>query len=540
MRRYDTRNKLFVEILSPCHVTLTQVIASAVATGQRRGAMAMRTGNFGDLRAFLAFLEERGELVRVREPVSTVLEMTEIHRRLIRREGPAVIFEKPVTESGTPAAMPVLVNLFGTVRRAAWGMGVEPEGLRALGEKLAFLRQPVPPRGLREAWEQVPVLREALSMRPKVVRRAPCQEIVREGAEADLTALPVQTCWPGEPAPLITWPLVVTRPPDARPEDTDRYNVGVYRMQRLGPRDAIMRWLAHRGGAMHHLEWKERGGDMPAAVAIGADPATIMAAVTPVPETLSEFHYAGLLRGGRGALVPARTQPLLVPANAEIVIEGRVSASETAEEGPYGDHTGYYNSVERFPVFHVTAVTMRRDPLYMSTFTGRPPDEPSVMAVALNEVFLPLLRQQFPEIVDFWLPPEGCSYRIGVAAIRKRYPGHARRVMMGLWSFLRQFSYTKLLIVVDEDVDPRSWEDVMWALSTRFDASRDVVILENTPIDYLDFASPREGLGGKLGLDATTKIGGETDREWGRVLDMDPEVVRRVDELWPKLFNERP
>ncbi len=516
-----------------------QVIASRAEAVQRRGAMTARVGNFRDLRAFLAFLEERGELVRIREPVSTVLEMTEIHRRLIRTEGPAVIFENAVMETGAQATMPVLVNLFGTVRRTAWGMGVEPEDLRALGEKLAFLRQPVPPRGLREAWEQAPVLKEALAMRPKVVRRAPCQEVVREGEDADLTALPIQTCWPGEPAPLITWPLVITRPPDAGPQDTDRYNIGVYRMQRLGPRNAIMRWLAHRGGAMHHLEWKERGEDMPVAVAIGADPATVMAAVTPVPETLSEFHYAGLLRGGRGVLVPARTQPLLVPASAEIVLEGRVSVTETAEEGPYGDHTGYYNSVERFPVFHLTAITMRRDPLYMSTFTGRPPDEPSVMAVALNEVFLPLLRQQFPEIVDFWLPPEGCSYRIGVASIRKHYPGHARRIMMGLWSFLRQFSYTKLLIVVDEDIDPRSWEDVMWALSTRFDASRDVVLLENTPIDYLDFASPREGLGGKLGLDATTKIGTETDREWGRVLDMDPDVVRRVDELWPKLFNER-
>ncbi len=495
---------------------------------------------FADMRAFLAFLEERGQLRRVSAPVSTVLEMTEIHRRLIRARGPAVIFENALGGDGRRASMPVVLNLFGTKERTAWAMGVEEEGLSALGEKLAFLRQPVPPRGLREAWEQVPVLREALSMRPRILRRAPCQQVVLEGGEASLDALPIQTCWPGEPAPLITWPLVITRPPEAAPEEASRYNIGVYRMQKLGPRAAIMRWLAHRGGAMHHQEWREKGQDMPVAVAIGADPATIMAAVTPVPETLSEYAYAGLLRGGRGELVMARTQPLLVPASAEIVLEGVVSASERAPEGPYGDHTGYYNAVESFPVFHLTAITMRRDPLYLTTFTGRPPDEPSVMAEALNETFVPLLRQQFPEVVDFHLPPEGCSYRIGVAAIAKRYPGHARRVMMGLWSFLRQFSYTKLLIVVDEDIDPRSWEDVMWALSTRFDASRDVVILEDTPIDYLDFASPKEGLGGKMGLDATTKIGAETQREWGRVLDMDEETRHKVDTLWPELFPEAP
>ncbi len=497
--------------------------------------MSREIPKFADMRAFIAFLEERGELARVDAPVSTALEMTEIHRRLIRSGGPAVIFEKAVSETGASAAMPVAVNLFGTVRRTAWAMGVRPEDLRALGEKLAFLRQPTPPKGVRDAWSQIPVLKEALAMRPKVVSRAPCQQRVFTGDEASLDALPIQTCWPGEPAPLITWPLVITRPPHAAPEDASRYNIGVYRMQKLGPRAAIMRWLAHRGGAMHHLEWKEAGKDMPVAIAIGADPATIMAAVTPVPETLSEYHYAGLLRGARGALTMAKTQPLLVPASAEIVLEGTVSISETAKEGPYGDHTGYYNSVERFPVFNLTAITMRRNPLYLTTFTGRPPDEPSVMAEAMGEVFLPLLQQQFPEIVDFWLPPEGCSYRIGVCAIRKRYPGHARRVMMGLWSYLRQFSYTKLLIIVDEDINPRSWEDVMWALSTRFDASRDVMIAENTPIDYLDFASPKEGLGGKLGLDATTKMGAETDREWGRVLNMDEKTKRRVDEIWSSL-----
>ena len=497
--------------------------------------MSRDVPKFSDLRGFLSWLEERGELRRVRAPVSTALEMTEIHRRLIRSGGPAVLFEHPVNERGEKAAMPVLVNLFGTVRRAAWGMGVETHGLRALGEKLAFLRQPAPPKGMKEALAAMPMLREALAMRPKIISRAPCQRQVLEGEAASLDDLPIQTCWPGEPAPLITWPLVITRPPDADAKDAARCNIGVYRMQKLGPRAAIMRWLAHRGGAMHHLEWKEAGRDMPAAIAIGADPATIMAAVTPVPETLSEFHYAGLLRGARGELTMAKTQDILVPASAEIVLEGTVSITETAEEGPYGDHTGYYNSVERFPVFNLTAITMRRDPLYLSTFTGRPPDEPSIMAEAMGEVFLPLLQQQFPEITDFWLPPEGCSYRIGVCAIRKRYPGHARRVMMGLWSYLRQFSYTKLLIVVDDDIDVRSWPDVMWALSTRFDAARDVMLVENTPIDYLDFASPVEGLGGKLGLDATTKTGGETTREWGRVLDMDEATKQRVDEMWSSL-----
>ncbi|HHN73100.1 MAG TPA: UbiD family decarboxylase, partial [Thermopetrobacter sp.] len=377
-----------------------------------------------------------------------------------------------------------------------------------------------------------------LAMRPKTVKKAPCQQVVLTGEEADLDILPIQTCWPGEPAPLITWPLVITRPPEAAPDDAAACNIGVYRMQKLGPRRAIMRWLAHRGGAAHHRAWAARGEDMPVAVAIGADPATVMAAVTPVPETLGEYLYAGLLRRRRGELVPAVSQPLLVPASAEIVLEGTVSASETAPEGPYGDHTGYYNASEPFPVFRLTAITMRRDPLYLTTFTGRPPDEPSVIARALNEVFLPLLRQQFPEIVDFWLPPEGCSYRIGIARIRKRYPGQARRLMMGLWSFLPQFSYTKMLIVVDEDIDARDWADVMWALSTRFDAGRDVLIVPDTPVDYLDFASPVEGLGAKMGLDATTKIGVETEREWGRVLRMDAETERRVEELWRRLGLE--
>jgi 4-hydroxy-3-polyprenylbenzoate decarboxylase len=490
---------------------------------------------FEDLRDFLAYLDHRGELARSRHPVSMALEVTEIHRRLIRRRGPALILENARMPDGAAASLPVLLNPFGTRRRAAWAMGVEEEELNTLGETLAWLRQPRLPRDLTEARDHTPLLRRVLAARPRIVRRAPCQETVREAASASLDELPIQICWPGEPAPLITWPLVITRPPEAAADDPSAYNIGVYRMQKLGPRRAIIRWLAHRGGAAHHRAWQALGRDMPVAIAIGADPATIMAAVTPVPETLGEYLYAGLLRRRRGRLVPAVSQPLLVPATAEIVLEGLVSASETAPEGPYGDHTGYYNAAEPFPVFRLTAITMRRDPFYLTTYTGRPPDEPAVIAEAMNEVLIPLLRQQFPELLDFWLPPEACSYRIGVARIRKHHPGQARRLMLGLWSFLPQFSYTKILIVVDEDIDARSWPDVMWALSTRFDASRDVLIIPDTPIDYLDFASPREGLGGKLGLDATTKIGSETDREWGRVLRMDPQVEKKIESVWRDL-----
>jgi 4-hydroxy-3-polyprenylbenzoate decarboxylase len=496
---------------------------------------------YRSLREFLATLEQAGELVRVAEPVSTVLEMTEIQRRLLAVGGPAVLFEKPVRADGEVSPMPVLVNLFGTVKRVAMGVTLEGRArstaadLREVGELLAFLRAPEPPRGLKDAMEMLPLAKTVMAMRPNTVKRAPVQEVVLKGDQIDLSSLPIQTCWPGEPAPLITWPLVVTRGPSAEREDD--YNLGIYRMQVIGRDRTIMRWLAHRGGAQHHRRWKASGRPepLPACAVIGADPGTILAAVTPVPESLSEYQFAGLMRGAKLDLVPAKTQPLLVPAQAEIVLEGQVLLDEYADEGPFGDHTGYDNSVERFPVFQVTAVTMRKDPIYLTTFTGRPPDEPSVLGEALNEVFIPLIRQQFPEIVDFWLPPEGCSYRIAVVSMKKAYPGHAKRVMMGVWSYLRQFMYTKWVIVVDDDIDARDWKDVMWAISTRMDPARDVTLVENTPIDYLDFASPESGLGSKIGLDATNKWPPETKREWGEKLGMDPAVVAEVTRKWSSL-----
>jgi 4-hydroxy-3-polyprenylbenzoate decarboxylase len=481
---------------------------------------------FASLRDFIAHLESRGRLVRVREVVSPVLEMTEIQTRLLAEGGPAVLFERV-----EGSAMPVLVNLFGTVERVAWGMDREPAQLRELGEMLAFFRQPQPPESFGQAIEMLPMVKAALAMKPRTVGRAPCQEVVWRGEEIDLGRLPVQTCWPGEPAPLITWPLVVTKGPSAAREDG--FNLGIYRMQVLGRDRTLMRWLRHRGGAQHWRRWKERNTEpLPAAAVIGADPGVTLAAVTPVPDTMSEYQFAGLLRGKRVELVDCVSVPLKVPATAEIVLEGHVMLDEHGDEGPYGDHTGYYNSVEPFPVFRLTTVTMRRDPIYLSTFTGRPPDEPSVLGEALNDVFLPLFRQQFPEVVDFWLPPEGCSYRIAVVSIRKAYPGHARRLMMGVWSYLRQFMYTKFVIVVDDDIDARDWKDVMWAVSTRVDPARDLVIIENTPIDYLDFASPESGLGSKLGIDATDKWPPETRREWGRRIRMADEIVERVTRKW--------
>jgi 4-hydroxy-3-polyprenylbenzoate decarboxylase len=490
---------------------------------------------YASLREFIERLESTGRLVRVKTPVSSVLELTEIQTRLLAENGPAVLFENVTRADGLPAGMPVLVNLFGTVERVAWGMDREPHQLRQVGETLAFLRQPEPPGGFREALELVPLLKTVLAMKPRTTGHAPCQEVVWRGAEIDLGKLPVQSCWPGEPAPLITWPLVVTRGPSERKEDG--YNLGIYRMQVLGRDRCIMRWLRHRGGAQHFRRWQAAGhtDPLPAAVVLGADPGTILAAVTPVPDTLSEYQFAGLLRGRKVELVECKTVPLKVPAQAEIVLEGHVSLTETAPEGPYGDHTGYYNAVEPFPVFTVSAITMRRDPIYLSTFTGRPPDEPSVLGEALNEVFIPLLIQQFPEIVDFWLPPEGCSYRIAVVSMRKAYPGHAKRVMMGVWSFLRQFMYTKWVIVVDDDIDARNWKDVMWALSTRMDPVRDLTLIEGTPIDYLDFASPESGLGGKVGFDATNKWPPETKREWGEKLRMSDAVVEAVNRKWASL-----
>jgi 4-hydroxy-3-polyprenylbenzoate decarboxylase len=489
---------------------------------------------YESLREFMARLEDDGRLVRVSRPVSTHLEMTEIQTRLLAEQGPAVLFENPVDAHGRPWDIPVLVNLFGTVERVAWGMEREPEDLRAIGETLAFLRQPEPPGSLKEAWESLPLLKTVMAMKPKTLSHAPCQETILRGKDIDLGRLPVQTCWPGEPAPLITWPLVVTQGPGEAKEDD--FNLGIYRMQVVGRDRTLMRWLKHRGGAQHHARWKsEKSAPLPAAAVIGADPGTIIAAVTPVPDTLSEYHFAGLLRGRKVDLVDCVSQPLKVPATAEIVIEGEVSLTDTAPEGPYGDHTGYYNAVEPFPVFTVTALTRRRDPIYLSTFTGRPPDEPSILGEALNEVFIPLLQQQFPEIRDFWLPPEGCSYRIAVVAMKKAYPGHAKRVMMGVWSYLRQFMYTKWVIVVDDDIDARDWKDVMWAVSTRMDPARDITVVENTPIDYLDFASPEESLGSKIGLDATNKWPPETKREWGRKIRMDQAVIDKVSDMWAEL-----
>ncbi|TNE57968.1 MAG: UbiD family decarboxylase [Alphaproteobacteria bacterium] len=496
--------------------------------------------SYKSLRDFIDRLEAAGELVRVSTPVSTYLEMTEIGTRLIAEGGPAVLIENPVDENGAPLGMPVLINLFGTVKRVAMAvtMGNEErtkaEELRTVGEAMAFLRQPEPPQGVKQALSMAPLLKTVLTMKPKTVTAAPAQEVVLTGDDIDLGQLPVQTCWPGEPAPLITWPLVVTKGPSEAREDN--FNLGIYRMQVLNKNQTIMRWLKHRGGAQHHARWgKDHAEPLPAAAVIGADPGTILAAVTPVPETLSEYQFGGLLRGRKVELVDCITQPLKVPAEAEIVLEGHVSLTDYRDEGPYGDHTGYYNSVEPFPVFTVTAITRRQNPIYLSTYTGRPPDEPSVLGEALNEVFIPLLQQQFPEITDFWLPPEGCSYRIAVISMKKAFAGHAKRVMMGAWSFLRQFMYTKWIIVVDDDINARDWKDVMWAISTRMDPARDITLIENTPIDYLDFASPESGLGSKIGLDATNKMGSETTREWGRKIAMDDEVVRKIDTLWNDL-----
>ena len=486
---------------------------------------------YASLRDFIAKLEAAGDLARVTTPVSPELEMTEIQTRLLAEGGPAVLFENVRAADGRAWDMPVLVNLFGTVKRVALGMERTPEQLREVGQTLAFLRQPEPPGGWREAMEMFPLLRTVMAMKPRTVTKAPCQEVVLQGDDIDLGRLPIQTCWPGEPAPLITWPLVVTQGPGGDKRDTP--NLGIYRMQVTGRNTTLMRWLKHRGGAQHHARWKDRKPEpLPAAVVIGADPGTILAAVTPVPDTLSEYQFAGLLRGQKVELVDCKTVPLKVPATAEIVLEGHVSLTDYGDEGPYGDHTGYYNSVESFPVFTVSAITMRRDPIYLSTFTGRPPDEPSVLGEALNEVFIPLLQQQFPEIIDFWLPPEGCSYRIAVVSMKKAYAGHAKRVMMGVWSYLRQFMYTKFVIVVDDDIDCRDWKDVIWAMSTRMDPARDITVVERTPIDYLDFASPVSGLGGKIGLDATNKMAGETDREWGRKIVMDNRVIEEVTRKW--------
>ena len=480
-----------------------------------------------DLRAFIDTLESRGLLKRIHTPISSELEITEISDRVLRAGGPALLFEQVKGYE-----MPVLTNLFGTAERIALGMGRESaDELRNIGELLAYLKEPEPPKGFKDAWEKFPILKQVIHMQPKSVKKAPWQQITLRGDDVDLHRLPIQTCWPDDVAPLLTWGLVVTKGPHK-----SRQNLGIYRQQLLGKNKLIMRWLKHRGGAQDHLEAKKSGATrFPCAVVIGADPATILAAVTPVPDTLSEYQFAGLLRGKKTVLTPCQDIDLQVPTSAEIVLEGYVSLDEYAEEGPYGDHTGYYNETEMFPVFTVETMSMRRDAIYHSTHTGKPPDEPAVLGLAFNEIFVPILKKQFPEIVDFYLPMEGCSYRMAIVSINKGYAGHAKRVMFGVWSYLRQFMYTKYIIVVDAEIDCRSWPEVIWAISTRCDPVRDFTMAEHTPIDYLDFASPVAGLGSKVGIDATNKWPGETDREWGRPIAMDPSVKSRIDELWPQL-----
>ena len=486
---------------------------------------------YNDLRDFIEKLESMGELKRVSMEVDPNLEMTEICDRTLRAGGPAILFENVKGHS-----VPVLGNLFGTTRRVALAMGKEDlKELRELGELLAFLKEPTPPSGFKDAWQQLPVFKKVMNMSPKQVKKAPCQEIVIEGNAVDLTSIPVQTCWPGDAAPLMTWGLTVTKGPHKK-----RQNLGIYRQQVIAKNKLIMRWLAHRGGALDFKEWCEKhpGERFPVSVAFGADPATILGAVTPVPDSLSEYAFAGLLRGQKTEVVKSIGNDLQVPSSAEFVLEGYIEPGEMADEGPYGDHTGYYNEVDSFPVFTVERITQRTNPIYHSTYTGRPPDEPAILGEALNEVFVPILQKQFPEITDFYLPPEGCSYRLAVVSMKKQYPGHAKRVMMGVWSFLRQFMYTKFVIVVDDDINTRDWKDVIWAMTTRVDPTRDCTLVDNTPIDYLDFASPVSGLGSKLGIDATNKWPGETDREWGEPIVMDQVVKDKVDSMWDELGLE--
>jgi len=488
----------------------------------------MAQEKYKDLREFIAMLEARGELVRIKQEIDPNLEMTEISDRTLKAKGPALLFENPKGYD-----YPVLTNLFGTPERVALGMGQKDvSALREVGIVLAALKEPEPPKGMRDAWDKLPIYKQVLNMAPKLVKKAACQAFVIKGDDVDLSKLPIQTCWPGDAGPLVTWPLVITRGPHK-----ERQNLGIYRQQLIAKNKLIMRWLSHRGGALDFREWQQQnpGKPYPVAVALGADPATILGAVTPVPDTLSEYAFAGLLRGSKTEVVNALSSDLQVPASAEFILEGFIYPDDMADEGPFGDHTGYYNEVDQFPVFTVETITHRENPIYHSTYTGRPPDEPAILGVALNEVFVPILQKQFPEIVDFYLPPEGCSYRMAIVTIKKQYPGHAKRIMLGVWSFLRQFMYTKFVIICDDDVNARNWEDVIWAITTRMDPTRDTTLIDNTPIDYLDFASPVSGLGSKMGMDATNKWPGETTREWGEPIVMDTSVSERVDDIWESL-----
>lgn len=491
--------------------------------------------HYRDLREFIEKLEDQGDLKRINRPVSPILEMTEIGDRVLRAAGPALLFTRPQT-ADQAWDIPALTNLFGTPERVAAGMGAESTSeLHEIGKLLAFLKEPDPPKGLKDAWEKLPIFRKVMAMAPKKVSRAPCEAQVRTGDEVDLSILPIQTCWPGDAGPLITWSLVITRGPNQ-----SRQNMGIYRQQVIGRNRVIMRWLSHRGGALDFDAWQRThpGEPFPVTVALGADPATMLAAVTPVPDTLSEFAFAGLLRGQRTELTQSNLSDLQFPTRAEVVLEGFIYPNDTAPEGPFGDHTGYYNEVDSFPVFTIERMMWRKDAIYHTTYTGRPPDEPAILGLALNEVFVPILRKQFPEITDFYLPPEGCSYRLAVVTIKKQYPGHAKRVMMGVWSFLRQFMYTKFVIVTDDDINARDWKDVIWAITTRMDPRRDTILIDQTPIDSLDFASPVSGLGSKMGMDATHKWPGETQREWGRPILMDTSTQQRIDIIWPELGLE--
>ena len=484
--------------------------------------------SYQDLRDFIQQLEDDGDLKRIKQRIDPNLEITEISDRSLRSDGPALLFEQP-----GDSAIPLLANLFGSARRVANAMGeTQVESLREIGKLLAFLKEPEPPKGFMDALKTLPIYRKILDMSPRVVKNPKCQQNKITGDAVDLSILPIQTCWPGDAGALITWGLVTTRGPYKQ-----RQNLGIYRQQVIGKNRVIMRWLSHRGGALDYLEWREKNDDepFPVSVVLGCDPATILAAVTPIPDTLSEYAFAGLLRGGKTEVARSLLSDLLIPARAEIILEGFIYANDEADEGPFGDHTGYYNEVDRFPVLTIEAITMRDNPIYHSTYTGRPPDEPAILGLALNEVFIPILQKHFPEIIDFYLPPEGCSYRVAIVSIKKQYPGHAKRIMMGVWSYLRQFMYTKFVIVVDDDIDARKWEDVIWAISTRVDPARDLTVVENTPIDYLDFASPISGLGSKMGLDATNKMPGETSREWGKPIKMDAAVVEKIDAIWDDL-----